>query len=1172
MREILLSLTLLFIAHALSTVLFCQDTASLTGTVTDVTGAVIQDAQVIVKNPTKGVHRDTHTNAAGEYLVDGLPPGSYEFLIQAAGFKVYQVNEIVLRVGQKARANVVLQIGAATEQTTVSGQQIAQVETQSSELAGTLTGHQITQLQLNGRDFTQLVALIPGVSNQGTEDQAVNFRFPFFSINGGRAEYNNWEVDGGDILDNGSNTFLNVNPSIDAIAEVRVLTSNYGAQYGRNGSATIETETKSGTNSFHGDAYEFVRNDVFNARNYFDPAFDDNGKPVGAPAYKKNDFGYTLGGPILIPGFYNSKKDRTFFFWSQEWRRERVPIDAPIFAQVPSAAERNGDFSDLCPNPLTGSYRDCPEDPATGLAFPNNQVRVAFNANFLLPLIPMPNGGVSGAETYTVLPSQSFDWREESIRIDHNVRPDLRAMFRLTHDSETLLLPQPFFGQGFPTVQAKIKVPGDSVVVRITANVSSRVLNEFVVSYTTNHFSGSNLGAWQRPPEATFGALFQNGFAGKLPGFGLGGSAAYNGGFGMDLGLAPFANSNPTYTYRDNLSKIVSGHNLQIGAYFVAAQKNEPNGAPLQGNIFFDASVQGSTHNPFADLLTGRIFNYSQTSLQIRYYNRYKILEPYFQDDWHVKPRVTLNLGLRLSLFGTYRDRSGQTYNFAPYRYNGAAAPSIDSTTGALVFPAGNSVDTITGMVKCGHALVPAGCLNGHLSNFGPRIGFAFDPTGSEKMAVRASYGIFFEHTNGNEANSESLEGSPPLVLSAQQFNIVGYEDIGKGTNPGVGPLYFPLDVTSIPSTAVWPYVQQWHADFQRQLANRAVFVLAYVGSKGTHLTLQRDLNQIHALPISSNPYKPGEPIGGTDGQHDDCRDKTTPSGVRVTGDAAIHLSVACGSDPSSLRPFVGYGGIDRLEEVASSSYHALQTSLRRDAGTLQFSVAYTYSHAIDNVSSRYDSNFVDSYNLRSNRASGAYDQRHILNVSYIYDLPSFPGQQIISRIFRSWQLSGITTFQTGTPFSVTNNAVYGDNAGVANAVGTGSYADLIGNPVSAHTKSVEGILGPLLFNSAAFVAPRGLTFGNSGRNSLRNPQRTNFDLALFKRFVVSEAKWFEFRGEAFNVFNHTQWAGINSGMACYGGPANSAGTDDCLATSNFLHPSSAHRSRILQLGLKFIF
>ena len=1172
MRVSLLSLKILLLVHALSASLLCQDAASITGTVTDITGAVIRDAQVVVKNPSNGVHRSTTTNSVGEYLVDGLPPSTYDLGISAAGFKSYQANKIVLRVGQKARANVVLHIGTATEQTTVSGQNVAQVETQSSDLAGTLTGHQITQLQLNGRDFSRLIALVPGVSNQGLEDQAVNFRAPFFSVNGGRTEYNNWEVDGGDVLDNGSNTFLNVNPSIDAIAEVRVLTSNYGAQYGRNGSATIETETKSGTNRFHGSAYEFVRNDVFNARNYFDPAFDDKGKPLGAPAYKKNDFGYTLGGPIVIPGVYNSKRDKSFFFWSQEWRRERVPVDSPFFAQVPSPAERNGDFSDLCPNTLTGSYEDCPVDPVTASAFPNNQVPIAFNAHFLLPLIPMPNGGVPGAETYTVVPSQLFDWHEESIRLDYNIGPDLRAMFRLIHDSETLVFPQPFFGSGFPTVQTKNQIPGVSVVARITANFSSSVLNEFVASYTTNHYSGANLGAWQRPPEATFGALFQNGFAGKLPGFGLGGSSAYNGGFGIDLGGAPWANSNPTYTYRDNLSKIVGPHNLRIGAYFVAAQKNEPNFAPLQGSMFFNASAEESTHNPFADLLIGRIFNYSQTSRQNKYYNRYKILEPYFQDDWRVNRRLTLNLGVRISLFGTYRDDSHQTYNFDPDSYNRASAPSIDSTTGALVFPPGKSIETVTGMVKCGYGHVPVGCLKGHLFNVGPRVGFAYDPTGYGKMAVRAGYGIFFEHTNGNEANSESLEGSPPVVLSAQQFNIVGYENIGKSAGSGNKPLYFPLDVVSIPNQAVWPYVQQWHLDVQRQIASKSILTVAYVGSKGTHLTLQRDLNQIPSLPFSSNPYKPGEPIGGTDGQHDDCGTMTTPSGVSVTGDAAIHLTIACGNDPSSFRPFIGFGRISRLEEAASSSYHALQASLRRDIGRLQFSVAYTYSHAIDDLSARGDGNFVDSYNFRSNRASGAFDQRHILNLSYIYDLPSFRYPKIIYRVFGGWQLSGITAFQTGTPFSVTNNQPF-DNAGVANAIGTGSYADLIGDPDSGGpTRFFEGIPGPLLYNPAAFTAPRGLTFGDSGRNSLRNTRRTNFDVALFKRFAIGESKWFEFRSEAFNIFNHTQWAGINSGMGCYGGALNSAGTSDCLMTSNFLHPSSAHRSRILQLGLKFIF
>jgi hypothetical protein len=293
MRPHLCWLKLLALSLAISARAFAQDTASITGTVTDPTGASIPNAQIAVENREHGIHRTTLTNNAGEFLVSGLPPGSYSLAIAAPGFKKYQASQLVLRVAQNARVNVPLQVGAASEQITVSGQDVAPVETQSSELAGTITGKQITQLELNGRDFTQLATLVPGVSG-GQDEWSVGIQFLPYSFNGGRLEYNNWEVDGGDILDNGSNQTLNVYPSVDAIAEVRVLTSNYGAQYGRNGSGTVETETKSGTNKFHGDAYEFVRNDLFNARNYFDP-------PGPAPGYKKNDFGYTLGGPIYIP-------------------------------------------------------------------------------------------------------------------------------------------------------------------------------------------------------------------------------------------------------------------------------------------------------------------------------------------------------------------------------------------------------------------------------------------------------------------------------------------------------------------------------------------------------------------------------------------------------------------------------------------------------------------------------------------------------------------------------------------------------------------------------------------------------------------------------------------------------------------------------------------------------
>ena len=298
-------------------------TGSITGTVKDPSGAAVQGATVVVSSPDKGINREMQTNSTGDYNQSGLTPGVYDVIVTAPGFKKFQAKAVKLDVAEKARVDVNLQVGAATTEVVVEGTNVAQVETQSSELAGTVTGKEITQLQLNGRNFTSLVTLVPGVSNQTGEDEpqvGVNGNVGF-SMNGGRTEYNNWELDGGDNMDNGSNSTLNVYPSVDSIAEFKVLTSNYGAQYGRNGSGTVEVETKSGTRAFHGDAYEFFRNDAMNALNYTDMA-SHGGTGKIAP-YKKNDYGYTLGGPVYIPGVYNKNKEKTFFFWSQEWRRDR---------------------------------------------------------------------------------------------------------------------------------------------------------------------------------------------------------------------------------------------------------------------------------------------------------------------------------------------------------------------------------------------------------------------------------------------------------------------------------------------------------------------------------------------------------------------------------------------------------------------------------------------------------------------------------------------------------------------------------------------------------------------------------------------------------------------------------------------------------------------------------
>ena len=1171
----------------LSGMALAQDTGQLTGTVRDPSGANVAKAQVTVSSPARGITRATQTNNDGEYVVGGLAGGSYDLTVTAPGFKTYQAKGIALRVAQKARADASLTVGGTSSEVTVEGGAIGQVETQSSDLSGVITGKQISQLQLNGRNFTQLATLTPGVNNQSGQDEGtvgINGNVAF-SINGGRTEYNNWELDGGDNMDNGSNSSLNVYPSIDAIAEFKVLTSNYGAQYGRSGSGTVEVETKSGTSLFHGDAYEFVRNAAFNARNYFQ---------TSVPQYNKNDFGYTLGGPIFIPNHYNTSKQKTFFFWSQEWRIERVPGQT-FNTPVPSNAERQGDFSDLCPNQTTGSFADCPIDPSTGNFFPNNQVPVSTTGAALLPLIPLPNGGVPGAELYNASPSQPTNWREELFRLDQNFGSKLRAMVRYTHDSWNTVTPVTVYsGSYFPTVQTNYVGPAVSVVARLNWNPTPSLVNEFVFSYTTDHITFTSTGtpnanAWQRPPNLPMGSFFNNGFGGKLPTIQLVGSAAYGGGFYEDPNgewpEGPY-NSNPTYTYRDNVSKIVGRHNMQFGAYFVAAQKNELSSQFVNGYLTFNtASTAVTTGNSFADLLMGQVASYQQASTNLKFYNRYKIFEPYFQDDWRITSKLTLNLGLRISMFGTYREKYNHAYNWTPSAYSAATAPQIDTTgtvtgvQGALIPGSGNPYD---GLVQCGVHGVPAGCMSGHLFNPAPRVGFAYDLFGNGRTAIRGGYGIFFEHTNGNEANTESLEGqSSPLIQNVTQYNVVGYPNLG-----GVG-LLSPLSFISIPTQAVWPYIQQWHLDVQQQAFKDTVLTFSYVGSKGTHLNRQDDLNQLYPVPASQNPYLPGEPIGGINNSSPDCATMTTPSGAAVTGLAAINLGVACGNDPNPNRPYYGAGTITQLVNAASSTYNAFQFSARRNVGALQINLAYTWSHSIDDSSDRYDSSFVNTYDPAANRASSSFDIRQMFNLGWVYDLPFFKNPGLANKILGGWQYSGIVTSQTGTPYSPQNSANYPDNAGVGNSVGTGSYPDRVGDPLTGIPNLPLSGYGPLNGNPAVFVAPQGLTFGNAGRNTLRNPGFTNFNMALYKNFKVNERAAFEFRAEAYNIFNHTEWGplggsggsaaynGFSSNtyaMSCYAGQNNSAGDPSCLGSANFLRIGITHPARILQLGMKFIF
>ncbi len=1137
-------------------------TGSITGTVKDPSGAAVQGAMVVVTSPDKGINREMQTNSTGDYNQSGLTPGTYDIIVTAPGFKKFQAKAVKLDVAEKARVDVNLQVGAATTEVIVEGTNVAQVETQSSELAGTVTGKEITQLQLNGRNFSTLVTLVPGVSNQtGMDEPQVGINGSVaFSMNGGRTEYNNWELDGGDNMDNGSNSTLNVYPSVDSIAEFKVLTSNYGAQYGRNGSGTVEVETKSGTKAFHGNAYEFVRNDAFNALNYTDMA-SHGGSGKIAP-YKKNDFGYTLGGPVFIPGLYNKDKQKTFFFWSQEWRRERVP--GGFNTTVPYSAERAGDFSDLC---LPTPGPDCPTDPRTGAPFDGTQGPLPVDpaAAALLPLIPVGTVDVPGASSYIANVTLPTSWREELVRVDHNINEHNRLTLRYIHDSWNTIEPGPIWDSAsFPTVQTAFNGPGVSLVARLTSNISPSLLNEFVASYTTDHISFKSVGYYQRPANFPMGSIFNNGFGGKLPAISLSGGI-YDGIAEDPNGIWPEGpyNSNPTYTYRDNLTKIAGRHNLTMGAYFVAGQKNELSSVQVNGALTFDTGSSVSSGNAFADMLLGNIASFSQGSNQLKFYNRYKILEPYFQDDWRVTDRLTLNLGVRVSLEGTYRDRYKHAYNWDPSAYNAATAPQIDvdgsitGSAGALVPGVGNPLD---GLVQCGVNGVPIGCSKGHPFNAAPRVGFAWDPWGNGKTAIRGGYGIFWEHANGNEANTEGMEGQTSPLLQTQTQNLItGYTNVGGGA---LAPA-FPASFYSIPAQVVWPYMQQWHLDLQRELPAHIVTTVSYVGSKGTHLGRQRDLNQLVPTLASENPFLPGQPITDTE-----CGTVTNAgfsnvsavvNGTTITGQPAINLQTACGNDPNPYRQFQGIASITRLENKASSIYHALQVSARKSVGALSLSLAYTYSHSIDDSSDRYNGDFVNSYDIASNRASSNFDQRHLLNIGYVYDLPFFRKPGVTHSILGGWQWSGIVAFSTGTPFTVTNGTDVGDNAGVGNGVGTGSYPDIVSNPNANIPPASQVTLSSdagFFYNPGAFAVPTGLTFGNSGRNSLRNPNRTNFDMALFKHFAIKESMAFEFRAEAFNIFNHSEWTG----------PSGDFGSN------GFLEIGGAHLARVLQLGAKFIF
>jgi hypothetical protein len=1363
--------------------------SSITGTVTDQTQAVVPDAKAELVNQAKE-KLEVQSDDKGVFTFKGLKPGTYTLTVTAPNFAPEVIDNLNITEGLELPLDVSLKPAGETTKVNVESSTEGRVETENATVSGTITQKEVVSYGLNGRNFIQLIALAPGVSNQSGQDEAKVgvVGSAKYSVNGGRVEYNTFEVDGSDVLNtglSGAASTLIVYPSLDAIQEVKVLTSNYGAQYGRTASGTVQVTTKSGTGQFHGNLYDFVRNEVFNSRNYFDfgvtvPPVPGQltGKTIGGrtPLYRRQDFGGTIGGPLTIPGVFNTKREKTFFFFSEEARLEKSPTEynqaVPGLKErglilTPQGIQRNMkvdevtgvlyqdfDFTDVCPLLApTFTRQQFPDCPSMGTVNGNfipllhlragggstNKNAIAilnsnliplpnapFGCNFKLPNINSTFTNLDPADPnhcYNTTVSPSTYWREELFRIDHAITSNLKVSFRYVHDAwdTTVLTPQwAVLRNTFPTVQNRFVGPGTSLVARFTDVISASFLNDTVLSYTNSSITltdqnGPGGAQFQRnptldqplvvdssapgqcnptlsvdpssgAPQCAIGHIFNNGFGGKMPGINfLGTNAAYGGrGFAVDPAFMPWGHSSPTYAARDDVSKVFGKHTFQFGGQFVYSQRNQTNNAigaasgDTQGLLTF-SNLAHSTGNAFADFLlesssnaqgipAGFIQSFTQDSGQHRYYQRYQIVEPYFQDDWKVNNRLTVNLGLRLSFFGTYNEAFHNAWNWDPSQFNQSRF-AVDPVYGNLLDKSAGSTpvpfDPATfqldpgivkdlGLVQCGTGGVPGGCMSNHWLNPAPRIGFAWDPVGDGKTSIRGGYGIFFEHGTGNEANTGSLEASAPLVLTVTQnlprnFTCIG--DVGYGTtfdptNSGCvssGPVgtappppnsLFPIDVTSIPTHAVWPYAQQWSFGIQRELPQAFVATVSYVGSKGTHLTVARQLNQLAPLPDSENPFGPNEPLtiadctvappsfNGFPGDQNH-----TPfllqSGTLVTSQnpAYTYLQAACTNpnipNVNSLagRPYPGLGKIYSLQNVADSSYHALQFTIRHASGPLTVGLSYSYSHSLDDSSDRSDPILVNSYDLRENHASSSFDQRHLVNISYVYQLPlrhlidgwnaraddinpadleSKCCSSFWNHALDGWELSGVTTAQSGTPFTVINSAgnrgiSLTDNAGVSSGLGiAASYPDII-NPDTLKGLTVPGnnpsSVGPLIGNPAQFVAPRGLTFGNAGRNYLNNPGRVNFDMALLKHFPLGEGKELQFRAEAFNVFNNTQFriydpdnpgSSGNNVISCYAGPNYSAGFKgsgaDCITGASFLHPINAHRPRTFQFGLKLAF
>lgn len=1068
------------------------------GTVTDTSGAVIPGVEVTATQAQTNVQWHANTDTNGSYIFVNLPAASYRVSAQKNGFSKTELPELVLHTGERLKVDLALKPGSVAETVTVTSNAVA-VDTETGNVGEVVASQAIEDLPLVTRNFIQLVALVPGVSSDiGSEAGFGSNSGLSASVNGVRENSNNWTIDGAPNLDvyNSNNAIV---PNVDAIQEFRIDRGNYTAEQGRSSGASINAIIKSGTNQFHGSAFEFMRNGYLNANNYF-----SNLNGVPRPPDHYNNWGYTFGGPM--------KKDKLFFFWSEEWRRISQSTGTAQ-ARVPTDLEKGGDFSNYAalgvPQPVVPA--SLATNPACtgcipGEPFPNNKLPAALmssNSLILLNTYYPSAGAYSNGYNYASAKPTITTVREELIRLDYSLNERWKAFAHYIQDQNHITSPYSLWNSNhLPDVAgSKEFEPLHSFAINLVGSVTPNVVNEtqFSIYHNIIRISIDPTASRSRASGLNIPYYFPDhtNANNRIPYLN----------FQRYTGISPdwpFLNG---FFYRkltDNLSWHHDRHDFRFGGLLTYQGKNEDNSNYLTNGSFTFNGTQ--TGNDLADMLLGFADQYSEDRTDPMQHLRYWDAEAYIQDQWRLSSRLSATYGLRYTYFGPEIDQNDLNSNFLPSLYNISLAPTVNSDGTLSNIP---SSQLSSGVYMPTNGLITAGVNSPYGSaiyksyklNLSPRLGFSYDLFGNGKTAIRAGYGRYFDRTAPYGLGAKT---NPPFNSSVTLYNVTVDNPGGSGGTT----VSSPVSLYAFNTHYHLPYSQQWSLGVEQQIGGNAVLNVSYIGTKGTRLLY---LSQANA---------------------------NTPNADVAAGNLNVN----------QVRPYQGYGSIGMYTPSASSTYHGLQMSVKERLGkSLNVDVAYTFSKVLTDAP--FDTySPQDSRNPSADRGLASFDRPHILVASYVWLLPSFSSRpRIVRGAMGGWQWAGILTARSGAPLTIYNNVYL--NSGV---VDSSQRPNLSGQKIQPG-KAINNWL-----NIDAFSDPAKGTFGNAGVGIARAPHQTQFDSSISKDFPLVEQLHMEFKAEAINLFNHTIFDYVDS----YWYPGS----------TTFGHVTSATNPRKTQVGIHFIF